>query len=178
MRRHLSCCLFLLIASPCFSATFHVSTSGSDSDDGSQGSPWRTLQKAADDARAGDTVLAAGTPEGALDRSEGLRYLTRLLRAGLDSHVESADPRYPRFYQLANETIKIGNDNPDNVYHNANVSGAYEYRIIGNRGSVPYLTFGSKGGGYEKDGTMVPTGQLDLRNRRSILIAHRERGEA
>ena len=76
--------------------------------------------------------------------------------------MEFADPRYPGFYQLANETIKIGNDNPDNVYHNANVYGRYRYRIRGRRGAVPYLSFGTYGGGYETDGTMVPTGQLDI----------------
>jgi hypothetical protein len=76
--------------------------------------------------------------------------------------VESSDPCHPRFFQLSNETIKIGNDNPDNLYHNANVSPAYEYRIVGQRGSVPYLTFGSKGGGYQSDGSMFPTGQLNL----------------
>ncbi|MFP6607693.1 MAG: DUF1214 domain-containing protein, partial [Myxococcota bacterium] len=36
------------------------------------------------------------------------------------------------------------------------------YRIRGRRNSVPYLTFVTYGGGYETDGTMVPTGQLDL----------------
>ena len=113
---------------------------------------------------AGQVVFSDRTPVGSLDRAEGLRYLTRLLRAGLDSFVESSDPCHPRFFQLSNETIKIGNDNPDNIYHNARVSSAYEYRIVGKRGTVPYLTFGSKGGGYESDGTMTPTGQLNLEN--------------
>jgi hypothetical protein len=124
------------------------------------GTAWREFCRALE--RAGDTILQAGTPDDAFQRAEGLRYLTRLLRAGLDSHVESSDPRHPRFYQLANETIKIGNDNPDNVYHNANLDGGLTYRIQGERGSVPYLTFITYGGGYEKDGTMLPTGQLDL----------------
>lgn len=123
------------------------------------GSAWRDFCRALE--RAGDTILQPGTPDDAFHRAEGLRYLTRLLRAGLDSHVESADPRYPRFYQLANETIKIGNDNPDNVYHNANVEGALAYRIRGRRGTVAYLSFITYGGGYEADGTMIPTGQLD-----------------
>jgi hypothetical protein len=124
------------------------------------GTAWRDFCRALE--QAGEAILRPGTPESAFDRAEGVRYLTRLLRAGLESFVESADPNHPRFFQLSNETIKIGNDNPDNIYHNANVSGAHEYRITGQRGTVPYLTFGSKGGGYEKDGTMVPTGQLDL----------------
>jgi hypothetical protein len=114
--------------------------------------------------QAGQAILREGTPATALDRAEGVRYLTRLLRAGLDGQLEHGDPRFPGFYQLSNETIKIGNDNPDNIYWNANVSGKYEYRIRGTRGSAPYLSFGTKGGGYEKDGTLSPTGQLDGRD--------------
>jgi hypothetical protein len=124
------------------------------------GTTWREFCRSLEEA--GEIILRDGTPDDAFNRAEGVRYLSRLVRAGLESFVESSDPRYPRFFQLSNETIKIGNDNPDNVYHNANVTGAYDYRIRGNRGTVPYLTFGTKGGGYEKDGTMVPTGQLDL----------------
>ena len=119
------------------------------------GTAWRDFCRSIE--RAGDTILQQGTPEDPFQRAEGLRYLTRLLRAGLESHVESADPRYPRFYQLANETIKIGNDNPDNLYHNANLDGRLAYRIRGRRNSVPYLTYVTYGGGYETDGTMVPS---------------------
>jgi len=110
---------------------------------------------------AGDLVMETGVPDDPLTRAEGYRYLTRLLRAGLDSFVESADPRYPRFFQLANETIKIGNDNPDNIYHNANLDGRLDYRIRGNRGTVNYLSFGTKAGSYATTGTMEPTGQLE-----------------
>jgi hypothetical protein len=124
------------------------------------GRAWRDFCRALE--RAGDAILGEGTPSDPFQRAEGLRYLTRLLRAGLESHVESSDPRYPRFYQLASETIKIGNDNPDNVYHNANLDGRLEYRIRGRRNDVPYLSFATYGGGYETDGSLVPTGQLDL----------------
>ena len=114
------------------------------------GTAWRDFCRSIE--RAGDTILQQGTPEDPFQRAEGLRYLTRLLRAGLESHVESADPRYPRFYQLANETIKIGNDNPDNLYHNANLDGRLAYRIRGRRNSVPYLTFITYGGICTQDG--------------------------
>ncbi|MGH2668785.1 MAG: DUF1214 domain-containing protein, partial [bacterium] len=123
------------------------------------GSVWRDFCRALE--RAGEAVLRPETPTNAFDRAEGLRYLTRLLRAGLESQVEFADARFPGFFQLSHETIKIGNDNPDNVYRNANVSGRYRYRIHGTRGDAPYLSFGTVGGGYESDGTMLPTGQLD-----------------
>jgi len=124
------------------------------------GTAWREFCRALE--RAGEAVLRPETPADAFDRAEGFRYLTRLLRAGLESQLEFADPRFPGFFQLSHETIKIGNDNPDNVYRNANVSGRYRYRISGTRGDAPYLSFGTKGGGYESgEGTMLPTGQLD-----------------
>jgi hypothetical protein len=123
------------------------------------GSAWRDFCRGLE--RAGEVLSRPGTPDTAFDRAEGVRYLTRLLRAGLDGQLEFADPRFPGFFQLSHETIKIGNDNPDNVYRNANVSGRYRYRISGTRGGAPYLSFGTKGGGYESDGQMLPTGQLD-----------------
>jgi hypothetical protein len=128
------------------------------------GTAWRAFCRALE--KAGEVVLGPTAPTDALTRAEGFRYLTRLLRAGLESQLEFADPAFPGFFQLANETIKIGNDNPDNLYLNANIRGTHRYRITGTRGTVPYLSFGTKGGGYESDGTMVPTGQLDGRELR------------
>ena len=40
-------------------STYYVSTSGSDSNPGSVAAPWRTIQKAANAAKAGDLVLVA-----------------------------------------------------------------------------------------------------------------------
>lgn len=110
---------------------------------------------------AGDIVLRSEPPSDLFNRTEGFRYLTRLLRAGLDSNIESSDPRFPRLFQLANETIKIGNDNPDNIYHNVNLDGRLDYRITGSRGTIDYISFGTKAGSFATTGTMEPTGQLD-----------------
>lgn len=112
---------------------------------------------------AGDVLQRRETPATPFDRAEGIRYLTRLLRAALDQEVEFGDPRFPGFYQLSNETIKIGNDNPDNIYNNSTISGRYDYRIRGTRGTVPYLSFGTKAGDYGTTGRMEPTGQIDSR---------------
>ncbi|WP_101760593.1 DUF1214 domain-containing protein [Oceanicoccus sp. KOV_DT_Chl] len=111
---------------------------------------------------AGDIILRSETPNDVFNRAEGYRYLTRLLRAGLESNIESSDPRFPRFFQLANETIKIGNDNPDNIYQNVNLDGRLDYRITGTRGTVPYISFGTKAGSYATTGTMEPSGQLEV----------------
>ena len=111
--------------------------------------------------QAGDIILRSETPDDVFNRAEGFRYLTRVLRAGLDSNVESSDPCFPRFYQLANETIKIGNDNPDNIYLNVNLDGRLDYRLFGSRGTVDYISFGTKAGSYATTGTLEPSGQLE-----------------
>ncbi len=126
------------------------------------GSAWRAFCEEL--KTAGDAILREGNPEDAFNRAEGFRYLSRLTRAALEAHVEFGDPRYPGFYQLSNETIKIGNDNPDNCYLNSTISGRYDYRISGQRGTVPYLSIGTKAGGYETSGTMVPTGHIDAKD--------------
>jgi PKD repeat protein len=55
----------VVVNTPGQGATFYVSPSGNDSNSGSSGSPWRTLQKASDMAQPGDTVVVrAGTYSG------------------------------------------------------------------------------------------------------------------
>lgn len=116
-----------------------------------------------DDLRAlGAQVLAPDTPIDALTRAEGFRYLTRLLRLGLEKCIEYGDPDYPQFYSLSHETAKIGNDNPDNYYLNCAVDGRREYRISGNRGSVAYLSIETKAGSFSGGGDMAPTGHVDV----------------
>ncbi|MGB0908607.1 MAG: DUF1214 domain-containing protein [Maricaulaceae bacterium] len=114
--------------------------------------------------QAGNAVFADGLAGSALDETEGVRYLSRLLRIGLDMHLENADPAFPSFYQASHATAKIGADNPDNFYQNATISGVHSYRIRGTRGSVPILSFGTKANRYAVDGTMASTGELDIRD--------------
>lgn len=111
-------------------------------------------------AAAGEVVLAPGAPAASLDRAEGFRYLTRLLRIALEMNLEAADPDFPYFYRASHETAKIGADNPDNIYLNATVRGDREYRIVGRRGSVAYFGIGSKANRYHIDGSMASTGEL------------------
>lgn len=111
---------------------------------------------------AGNQILAPGVPTDPLTRAEGYRYLTRLLRLGLEKQIEFSDPEHPQFYSLSHETAKIGNDNPDNIYYNCAVDGRREYRIRGNRGSVDYLSIESKAGSYVGQGDMVATGHVEI----------------
>jgi hypothetical protein len=111
--------------------------------------------------RAGEVVLAPEQPSDPLTRAEGFRYLSRIARAALQTFVEHNDPRTPALQRVVHETAKMGADNPDNVYLNAAVSGAYRYRIRGRRGTVHFLSFSTQIGHYGKGNGMPPTGQLD-----------------
>lgn len=113
---------------------------------------------------AGETVFASGLGASDIDDAESVRYLSRLLRIGLDMHLENADPAFPSFYQASHATAKIGADNPDNFYQNATISGDRTYRIYGTRGTVPILSFGTKANRYAIDGSMASTGELDVRD--------------
>jgi hypothetical protein len=110
---------------------------------------------------AGDVVLGEDAPKSALERAEGLRYLTRITRAALQTFVEHNDPLAPVLQRVVHETAKMGSDNPDNRYYNASISGAHSYRIYGSRGSVHYLGFGTQIGDYGSGAGMPPTGYLE-----------------
>src|SRR6185295_1101230 len=109
---------------------------------------------------AGSQILRPGSPDAPIDRAEGWRYLTRLLRVGLEMHLECADFDRPRFYRASDPVVKIGADNPDNVYSNCTVEAGRSYRIRGHRGSAHYFQIASKANRYDTDGTMVSTGEL------------------
>lgn len=113
---------------------------------------------------AGASLSFPGTPRNAFDQAEGYRYLTRLTRAGLEAFIENADPNAPTIARVVHETAKMGSDNPDNHYQNASINGAWEYRIIGQRNTVHYLSFGTQVGHYGQGAGMPPTGFLDAKD--------------
>ncbi|MCB2067381.1 MAG: DUF1214 domain-containing protein [Erythrobacter sp.] len=113
-------------------------------------------------AQAGEVLLRPDAPATPLDQAEGLRYLSRLARTALNMLVDSSDPDFPRLFLLTDDTIKIGADNPDNLYQQAVIAGDRTYRISGKVNTVPYLSFGSKANRYAIDGTMASTGEIEL----------------
>jgi hypothetical protein len=122
------------------------------------GAAWREF--CAKLAEAGEVILAEDVPATALDRAEGFRYLTRLLRLGLEKNLEGGDKSWPYFYRLSHETGKIGADNPDNVYQNATVSGECDYRITGHRGTMAYFSIVTHSFRFDVDGSCVSGGAL------------------
>lgn len=109
---------------------------------------------------ARETLRADGSPDNPLDQVEGARYLSRILRLGLEMYLEGGDPDFPGFVRPSHETAKLGGDNPDNLYLSATILGDRTYRLTGNIGTVHYLSIGSKANRYAIDGTMASTGEL------------------
>ncbi|MFP6639025.1 MAG: hypothetical protein VCC04_02180, partial [Myxococcota bacterium] len=68
--------------------------------------------------KAGEVVLREDLDTSPFDRGEGLRYLGRLLRAGLFSFMENPGPEYPVFRPMP-DGVRMGLDNPDNYYVSA-----------------------------------------------------------
>lgn len=110
---------------------------------------------------AGAVLKYPGAPQDAFIQAEGLRYLSRLTRAGLEAFVEYNDPEFPVLRRMVHETVKMGADNPDNYYFNAQVSGEYEYRITGRRNTVHYIGFFTQNGNYGTTGGLAPCGTIE-----------------
>ncbi|MEJ2593872.1 MAG: DUF1214 domain-containing protein [bacterium] len=110
---------------------------------------------------AGNALKYPAAPQDPFNQAEGLRYLTRLTRAGLEAFVEYADPAFPVLRRMVHETVKMGADNPDNYYFNAQISGEYEYKVSGNRQTVHYIGFFTQNGNYGTTGGLAPCGQLE-----------------
>jgi hypothetical protein len=110
---------------------------------------------------AGGSLFYPGTPRDPFQQAEGIRYLSRLTRGGLEAFVEFNDPAFPVFRRTTNEIVKMGADNPDNHYFNAQVNGRYEYKITGKRNTVHYIGFFTQKGNYGTTGGLAPCGALD-----------------
>ncbi|MCH2184792.1 DUF1214 domain-containing protein [Myxococcota bacterium] len=93
--------------------------------------------------KAGDVILREDLGTSRFDRGEGMRYLSRLLRAGLFSFMENPGPEFPVFRAMP-DGVRMGLDNPDNYYVSASVNPAFDYRIRGKRETIHYLSFAAQ----------------------------------
>ena len=110
---------------------------------------------------AGNVLFSPGAPRDPFQLAEGIRYLSRLTRAGLEAYVEYPDPTFPQLRRMVHETVKMGADNPDNYYMNAQISGEYEYKILGKRNTIDYISFHTQNGNYGTTGGLAPCGKLE-----------------
>ena len=84
----------------------------------------RAWEEYCDNLKAsGSVLLTGGAPKDPFNQAEGIRYLSRLARAGLEAFVEYNDPMFPVLRRMVHETVKMGADNPDNHYLNAQIDG-------------------------------------------------------
>ncbi len=132
-------------------------------------------------ADAGEVILAEGNPTDPMDRAEGFRMLTRLLRGALESKLEYGRATRPELICGCHETIKIVGENPDNHYLGASLDGTYDYKISGTRGAAKWISFnlfsgaGFGGGGpgtgatlHEEEMRIEPDGSFE------VIISQRE----
>jgi hypothetical protein len=126
-------------------------------------------------ADAGGAILAEGNPTDPLDRAEGFRMLTRLLRGALENSLEHGRGSEPELICTCHETIKIVGENPDNHYLGTSLDGRHDYRIWGTRGDAKWISFnlfsgpGFGGGGpgtgatmHEEQMQIAPDGTFEL----------------
>lgn len=110
--------------------------------------------------RAGNQLIRNDLPLDELDAAEGLRHLSRLVRTGLERHVEGADPADAYLYSLCDERIKgFGGDNPDTRYFGASISSDYTYRLSGDLRSCAFFSIMATG--FDEHGAYRITGNLD-----------------
>lgn len=67
------------------------------------------------------------------------RALMHLFQGGLYGHFED-DASRPHFRRIVSPTRKFTGDNPDAIYYEAPVSGAYGYRVRGNMAGAVYVS--------------------------------------
>jgi len=132
-------------------------------------------------ADAGQVILAEGNPDSPLDRAEGFRMLTRLLRGALESKLEYGRATEPVLVRACHETVKIVGENPDNHYLGATLDGQYDYRIWGTRGDAKWISFnlfsaGGFGGGGPGTGATMHEEQMHIEPDGSfeLIISQRE----
>ena len=90
---------------------------------------------------AGELVFRETAPATPLDRATGFQYLARYITKALHEKFEFDDPEHPQLWHLQTPTHKSFGDNPDCTYLVARIDGSHTYRIVGNRGTVQWVSF-------------------------------------
>ncbi len=75
-----------------------------------------------------------------LDVVEGYRYVTEVM-SGMSEFFVEGDPDHPRMALIVNPARKLQGDNPDAIYHFAQIRGDRSYRVFGVRGEESYISF-------------------------------------
>jgi hypothetical protein len=122
---------------------------------------------------AGALVQGPSAPDDPLDRTEGYRFLMRLVRYGFESFLEYNDPLHPTLHRGSHETIKIIHENPDNLYLGARVDGRRRYRVWGTLGGARWMSFNVHAGAFGAGGR----GTAEALDARSLALGPGRRFE-
>jgi hypothetical protein len=114
------------------------------------GAAWSEFCRALEEV--GRLIQDPRAPTGGLDRTEGYRFLMRLVRYGFESFLEYNDPLHPVLHRGSHETIKIIHENPDNLYLGARVDGRHRYRVHGTLGTARWTSFNIHAGAFGSGG--------------------------
>ncbi|MCB2062809.1 MAG: hypothetical protein KDE25_05000 [Novosphingobium sp.] len=112
----------------------------------------------------GDQVEAQTEP-GSVDRAQGYRFALRRIEMHLASFLPETDVWNPVLSRCPTRLCKYGFDSPDfNYLTVAPLDPKLSYRITGNRGDVPYITFQqfSVGGGRWNTGGQIESKDLKM----------------
>jgi hypothetical protein len=93
--------------------------------------------------QAGHMVDRFGDEANPLDRAEWHRFLTRLMRMAFERFVENCEPDRPRIRDVPwRQSINFQSPDQDHLLTEF-VDGRHDYRITGNRGTIPYFVMAS-----------------------------------
>jgi len=122
----------------------------------------------------GDRIIGEGFPDDPRDRTEGFRYLTRLLSYSMRMEIEAGDPLYPVMCRYEEPHTQWGGPNPDNTYLRATVHPDHAYRVWGNLTGMRQAIFSLQEGDMQlqqfgvyseqslDDYTLGPNGEFEL----------------
>jgi hypothetical protein len=88
---------------------------------------------------AGRVINEFGDEPSDVERAEWYRYLSRMVRNGFERMVENCEPERPRLRDAPwRQSINVQSPDQDHLMCEF-VDGKHEYRITGNRGTLPYF---------------------------------------
>ena len=80
----------------------------------------------------GDHIMGEEFSDDPRERTEGFRYLTRMLSYAMRMEIECGDPLFPQLCRYELPHNQWGGPNPDNTYLRTAIHPDYAYRVWGN----------------------------------------------
>lgn len=95
--------------------------------------------------QAGERVFKDHNGALGIHRADGFRFLTQNLGQAFELALETRNTRYPEIHTFCHPGRKLGGDCADFLYQQAWIDGTSVYRIVGERGTAPFLNITVQG---------------------------------